>query len=123
VIASYQVSFGTSLLAAGINVLFGAVAFNGITIPIAFKASSCRRAQLWNRQASIIMDLTTLALRQNFFGGSPDGDKTGRQPNDVDRLLGSRDSTSTVYAGEVSGFFETRWLSVGADGKRDLLSA
>ena len=36
-----------------------------ITIPVAFKASRhCRRAQLWNRQASIIMDLTMLALRQ-----------------------------------------------------------
>jgi hypothetical protein len=27
--------------------------------------------------------------------------------------LGGRDSASTVYAGEVSGFFETRWLFVG----------
>ena len=40
-------------------------AFNHITIPVAFKASRCsRRARLWNRQASIIKDLTTLALRQ-----------------------------------------------------------
>ena len=41
--------------------------FNGITIPVAFKAIRCsRRAQLWNRQASIIMDLTTLALRHGW---------------------------------------------------------
>src|SRR5260370_42547132 len=41
--------------------------FNGITIPVAFKAIRCsRRAQLWNRQASIIMDLTTLALRHEW---------------------------------------------------------
>ena len=33
--------------------------FNDITIPVAFKATCSRRAQLWNRQASIIMDLTT----------------------------------------------------------------
>ena len=38
--------------------------FNGITSPVVFKAiRSSRRVQLWNRQASIIMDLTTLALR------------------------------------------------------------
>ena len=42
-------------------------AFNGITIPVAFKAIRCsRRAQLWNRQASIIKDLTTLALRHGW---------------------------------------------------------
>jgi len=41
-------------------------AFNGITIPVAFKATCSRRAQLWNRQASIIMDLTTLALRHGW---------------------------------------------------------
>ena len=36
-----------------------------ITLPIAFKAiRESRRAQLWNRQASIIMDLTALAFRQ-----------------------------------------------------------
>jgi hypothetical protein len=36
----------------------------GITVPVVFKAVSySRRVQLWNRQASIIMNLTTLALR------------------------------------------------------------
>jgi hypothetical protein len=40
--------------------------FNDITIQVAFKASCSRRAQLWNRQASIIMDLTTLALRHGW---------------------------------------------------------
>jgi hypothetical protein len=36
-----------------------------ITLPIAFKAiRESRRAQLWNRQAWIIMDLTALAFRQ-----------------------------------------------------------
>ena len=41
--------------------------FNDITIPVAFKAIRCsRRAQLWNRQASIIMDLTALALRHGW---------------------------------------------------------
>ena len=36
-----------------------------ITLPIAFKAiRESRRAQLWNRQASIIMDLTALTFRQ-----------------------------------------------------------
>jgi len=40
---------------------------NDITIPVVFKAIRCgRRAQLWNRQASIIMDLTTLALRHGW---------------------------------------------------------
>jgi hypothetical protein len=40
---------------------------NGITIPVIFKASRfSRRVQLWNRQASIIMDLTTLALRHGW---------------------------------------------------------
>jgi hypothetical protein len=40
---------------------------NGITIPVAFKAVRySRRVQLWNRQASIIMDLTTLALRHGW---------------------------------------------------------
>jgi hypothetical protein len=35
-----------------------------ITAPVVFKVIGCsRRIQLWNRQASIIMDLTTLALR------------------------------------------------------------
>jgi hypothetical protein len=37
---------------------------NGITSPVVFKTiRRSRRVQLWNRQASIIMDLTTLALR------------------------------------------------------------
>jgi len=37
------------------------------TIPVAFKAIRCsRRAQLWHRQASIIMDLTTLAVRHGW---------------------------------------------------------
>jgi hypothetical protein len=37
---------------------------NDITTPIVFKAVRCsRRVQLWNRQASIIIDLTTLTLR------------------------------------------------------------
>jgi hypothetical protein len=36
-----------------------------ITLPIAFKAiRENRRTQLWNRQASIILDLTMLAYRQ-----------------------------------------------------------
>ena len=38
--------------------------FNDVTIPVAFKAISCiGRAQLWHRQASIVVDLTTLAIR------------------------------------------------------------
>jgi hypothetical protein len=37
---------------------------NGITSPIIFKAiRHRRRVQLWNRQASITIDLTTLTLR------------------------------------------------------------
>ncbi len=37
---------------------------NGITSPVVFKAIRYRRrVQLWNRQASIIKDLTTLTLR------------------------------------------------------------
>jgi hypothetical protein len=41
--------------------------FNYITIPVAFKAvGSKRRAQLWNRQASIIVELTTVALRHGW---------------------------------------------------------
>jgi hypothetical protein len=41
--------------------------FDYITIPVAFKAIRCsRRAQLWNRQARIIMDLTALALRHGW---------------------------------------------------------
>jgi len=40
---------------------------NGITTPVVFKVIRCnRRVQLWNRQASIIMDLTTLALRHGW---------------------------------------------------------
>jgi len=39
----------------------------GITSPVVFKAIGfSRRVQLWNRQASIIMDLTTLALRHGW---------------------------------------------------------
>jgi len=38
-----------------------------ITTPVVFKTIPySRRAQLWNRQASIIMDLTTLALRHGW---------------------------------------------------------
>ena len=41
--------------------------FNDITIPVAFKAIRYgRRVQIWNRQASIITDLTTLALRHGW---------------------------------------------------------
>jgi hypothetical protein len=37
---------------------------NDITRPVVFKAIRCsRRVKLWNRQASIIKDLTTLTLR------------------------------------------------------------
>ena len=37
---------------------------NGIISPVVLKANRCsRRVKLWNRQASIIRDLTTLALR------------------------------------------------------------
>ena len=37
---------------------------NGITIPVVFKAIHySRRVKLWNRQASITVELTTLALR------------------------------------------------------------
>ena len=40
---------------------------HSITISLAFKAIRCsRRAQLWNRQASIVIDLTTLALRRGW---------------------------------------------------------
>jgi len=39
-----------------------------ITIPVAFKAiRSSHRAQLWKRQASIIMDLTMLAFRNRWY--------------------------------------------------------
>jgi hypothetical protein len=38
-----------------------------ITAPVVFKTiRHGRRAQLWNRQASIIMDLTALALRHGW---------------------------------------------------------
>jgi hypothetical protein len=38
-----------------------------ITLPVAFKAiRNRRRAQLWNRQASIVTDLTTLAVRNGW---------------------------------------------------------
>jgi len=40
---------------------------NYITIPVAFKAAGSKRhAQLWNRQASIIVELTTVALRHGW---------------------------------------------------------
>jgi hypothetical protein len=40
---------------------------NDIKIPVAFKAICYgRRVQIWNRQASIITDLTTLALRHGW---------------------------------------------------------
>jgi hypothetical protein len=42
-----------------------------ITYPPAFKAISSnpysRRAQLWNRQASVVTDLTVLAFRQGWY--------------------------------------------------------
>ena len=41
--------------------------------------------------------------------------KLGVNPNDDDFLAGRYRSTPTVYASKVSGFFETRWLSVGSD--------
>ena len=41
--------------------------FKDVTIPGAFKTIPySRRAQLWNRQASIMMDLSTLALRHGW---------------------------------------------------------
>ena len=41
--------------------------FKDIAIPVVFKAIPySRRAQLWNRQASTIADLTTLALRHGW---------------------------------------------------------
>jgi hypothetical protein len=40
---------------------------NSITTPVVFKVIPLsRRVQLWNRQASIIMDLTTLAIRHGW---------------------------------------------------------
>jgi hypothetical protein len=40
---------------------------NYTTIPVGFKAIRFkRRAQLWSRQASIIIDLTTVALRHGW---------------------------------------------------------
>jgi hypothetical protein len=40
---------------------------NNITSPVVFKVIPLSRpVQLWNRQASIIMDLTTLALRHGW---------------------------------------------------------
>jgi hypothetical protein len=40
-----------------------------ITIPAAFKTIRCaRRAQLWNRQASIVIDLSKLAFRHTAEG-------------------------------------------------------
>ena len=41
--------------------------FKDIAIPVVFKAIPySRRAQLWNRQASTIADLITLALRHGW---------------------------------------------------------
>jgi hypothetical protein len=41
--------------------------FKNITIPVAFKTIPySRRAQLWNRQASIVTDLTMLAFRHGW---------------------------------------------------------
>jgi len=41
--------------------------FKDITIPVGFKAIPyCLCAQLWNRQASIVTDLTTLALHHRW---------------------------------------------------------
>jgi hypothetical protein len=41
--------------------------FKDITIPVAFKTIPySRRAQLWNRQASIVADLTMLAFRHGW---------------------------------------------------------
>jgi hypothetical protein len=41
--------------------------FKDITIPVAFKAIPySNRAQLWNRQASIVTDLTMLAFRHGW---------------------------------------------------------
>src|SRR5271165_762188 len=43
---------------------------NAITVPIAFKAICCsRRTQLWNREASIVMDLILLVCAFAVFGG------------------------------------------------------
>ena len=43
--------------------------FKDITVPVAFKAIPySRRAQLWNRQASIVTDLTMLAFRKGWCG-------------------------------------------------------
>jgi hypothetical protein len=40
---------------------------SGITIPVAFKAVRYRRrVQQWNRQTSIITELTTLPLRHGW---------------------------------------------------------
>ena len=40
---------------------------NGITSPVGFKAIRySRRVKLWNRQASITAELTTLALRHGW---------------------------------------------------------
>jgi hypothetical protein len=44
---------------------------NAITVPIAFKAICCsRRTQLWNREASIIMDLILSVCAFAVFGGT-----------------------------------------------------
>jgi len=42
--------------------------FEHITIPVAFKAITySHRAQLWNRQASIVTDLTMLAFLHGWY--------------------------------------------------------
>jgi hypothetical protein len=42
--------------------------FKRITVPVAFKAVPySRRAQLWNRQASIVTELTMLAFRHRWY--------------------------------------------------------
>lgn len=43
--------------------------FKDINSPVAFEAIPySRRAQLWNRQASIVTDLTMLAFRHGWYG-------------------------------------------------------
>ena len=51
-----------------------------ITVPVAFKAiRESRRAQLWNRQASIMMDLTMSALRHAAEGITSTGTESQAQ--------------------------------------------
>ena len=103
-------------------------AFNGITIPVAFKAIHCsRRAQLWNRQASIVIDLTTLALRHGWHRlsrmtteevlkalgrykeESPESDrqtatKLGVRPMTLTAWLGGRDRPQRCMLARLAGF-------------------